>query len=641
MRRIAARHSTEGSNGDNTKVGPVPGSGFGALPALSVVAAIGLLICAIADTAARSGVAASDALIWLGLLTIFVPLALRLAMPAVSRPERIGCVVLLVMGMYLVKVAHSPVQFVFGDEFAHWRTAADISTTGRLFTENPLSIVSPQYPGLELITSAMSSVANISIHAAGVVILGVSRLLLALSLFLLLEALSGSSRLAGIASLLYAGNPNFVFWSAQFSYESLALPLGIFVIYVAAQRARAPVRLRRPFDVIMLIAGSALVVSHHLTAYAVIALLTVWALVALIAERRGRKFLMPPLVASFAIGVWVLIWMSVFAPTTARYLLPVVGKAVSDVLRFASGTVPTKEPFRGDPSLAAPTWERIVALGSVALIALLLLVSLVAYLRRARGWRRYRINSLTQALVLGALLFLPLQTLRALQSGTEISNRAGEFLFLPLGFVCAITLHYFWLSRGKSPWRVATFGAFATLVFMGGVILGLPPWARVPGPYLASGDTRAIQAQSLAANSWLRQAFGTGNGILADQTNAFIMGSYGQQDPQHGLSWTFFSPGFEVGELDALRRSGVDFVVVDRRVTSMMPIAGYYYEAGEPGAGRYTAPIDPAQLAKFDRVQGVARVFDSGDIVIYQITPRSATSTIDAVSGVAVHRRGS
>ena len=380
-----------------------PASGLGALPALSVVAAAGLLICAIADTGARFGAGGSDALLWIGLLTIFVPIAVRLAMPALSRHERIGSVVLLVVALYLVKLAHSPVQFVFGDEFGHWRTAADIVATGHLFAANPLSIASPEYPGLELVTAAVSSVANIPIYAAGVIVLGVARLILALAFFLLIETLSGSARLAGIASLIYAGNPNFLFWSAQFAYESLALPLAIFVIYIAVCRARSPGSLRLPFDITMLAAGFALVISHHLTTYALLAILAVWALVAFIAQRRGRGFLMPPLAASFGIAVWTLIWLFVFASSTVRYLLPVLDKAANDLVRFASGTVPIKEVFKGDPSLASPAWERVVAFTSVALMAALLFVSLIVFFRRLPVWRRYRVNSLTQAMALGAL----------------------------------------------------------------------------------------------------------------------------------------------------------------------------------------------------------------------------------------------
>ena len=45
------------------------------------------------------------------------------------------------------------------------------------------------------------------------------------ALFVLFTRVSGSARLAGIAVMIYAGNSNFLFWGAQYSYESLSLPL--------------------------------------------------------------------------------------------------------------------------------------------------------------------------------------------------------------------------------------------------------------------------------------------------------------------------------------------------------------------------------------------------------------------------------
>jgi hypothetical protein len=609
-------------------IGPsahAPMARWGALPVLSVVAAIGLLICATADTGARFGAGWSDALLWVGLLTVFVPLAIRLAMPGIPRRERIGSVVLLVMAMYLVKIVQSPVQFVFLDEFAHWRTAADILATGRLFAGNPLSVVSPQYPGLELVTAALSSVTGAPIYAGGVIVLGAARLVLALALFLLIEELSGSARLAGIASLIYAGNPNFTFWSAQFAYESLSLPLAIFIIYVAVRRARSPDR-SRPYDIAMLLAGFALVITHHLTSYALLALLAVWLVVALVARRRGMSFLMPPTTATFAIAVWAAAWLFVIAPVTFPYLLPVVGNAVNDAVRFAFGGAPiTIKPFfQGHPPFSTPPWERVVAFISVALLVAVLIVSVVQFARRGRTWRRYRRNnSLAYALALGALLYLPSQAARAIQSGTEISNRAGEFLFLPICFLCAIAIHSFLLARRTNPVRRAIFVGLATLVFMGGVIIGMPPWARLPGAYAVSGDTRAIQPESLAASAWLRSTFGTDNKVVADQTNQLIMGSYGGQDMRHGLSWVFFSPHVGSAELDALRGSGVQFIVVDHRVTTMLPIVGYYYEQGEPDAGRHTEPMNPAQLERFDESPALARVFDSGNITIYALDGQS------------------
>src|SRR5947207_10825230 len=90
---------------------------WGALPVVSLIASLGFFVVALADTAARIGAAWSYALFWVGVLVLFMPIALRLALRHVTRTERIGSIVLLGLGMYLIKVMHSPVAFTFNDEF--------------------------------------------------------------------------------------------------------------------------------------------------------------------------------------------------------------------------------------------------------------------------------------------------------------------------------------------------------------------------------------------------------------------------------------------------------------------------------------------------------------------------------------------
>ncbi len=66
---------------------------------------------------------------------------------------------------------------------------------------------------------------------SGLIIIGVARVLITACVFLVAEKVTGSSRTAAGASLVYAANPMFLFWSASFSYENLALPLAAFVVW--------------------------------------------------------------------------------------------------------------------------------------------------------------------------------------------------------------------------------------------------------------------------------------------------------------------------------------------------------------------------------------------------------------------------
>src|SRR5207237_10614979 len=88
------------------------------------------------------------------------------------------------------------------------------------------------------------------------------------------------------------------------------------------------------------------------------------------------------------------------------------------------------------------------------------------------------------------------------------------------------------------------------------------------------------------------------------------------------------SPQFGSNVENILMRHGVQYIVVDYRLSTGLPRIGFYFDNEDPP---YSKPIDPAVLAKFDGVQNVSRVFDSGDIAIYNVeaitSPPSATST--------------
>ena len=57
----------------------------------------------------------------------------------------------------------------------------------------------------------------------------------------------------------------------------------------------------------------------------------------------------------------------------------------------------------------------------------------------------------------------------------------------------------------------------------------------------------------------------------------------------------------------------------DRRLSDALPQVGVYIDSGEPGAFAHKKPIPRAALTKFGRAPGVSRVFDSGDIAIYDV----------------------
>lgn len=629
-------------------------SKWGYLPVISVVGSIGVMLISVANSLARYGVSWVIVLFWIGLLLLVVPITARLISEEASRPERIGLVIMLGIGLYLVKLLHSPVYFTFHDEFAHWRTASDIVKSHHLFSENSLIPVSPLFPGLEIATNALVSIGGFSIYSAGIVLIGVARILLILALYLLFEQVSGSERVAGLASALYMANSNFVFWGSQFAYESLALPIAVFVLYITALKIHDQEDRRVALALVSILGLGAVVITHHITSYALVvflALLTVAQFMqsimdGLISWYSGEKTIQQlwlrilhvrakPLnnlreqslkeiqPSNFGMmllsAVVVISWFVFAAIQTINYLVPVLAGGVIELYQMMVGEAIGRRIFYSATGQVLPVWERFIAYTAVVFILLGLPFGLNWI------WKRHRSNVFAFALGLGALAYPVSLVFRFTNKGWEISNRASEFLFVPIAFVLAICVVDVWLARHSKRILFVACVVWATVIFMGGIIAGWPPWARLPGPYLVAADTRSIDLEGLALAQWVQDYLGPDNRMVADRTNAMLIGSYGEQRIVNGVNdglnpgSLFFAEEIDADELAIIQQRKIRYLVIDRRLSSSLPMLGIYVEVGEPNTYQHKAPIDKASLEKFDDLIDVDRIFESNNIVIYDL----------------------
>jgi hypothetical protein len=585
---------------------------IGWLPVTVLGVAVGLVMIALAYSAARAGSGPSDFLYWLGIMVMIVSGIFALLEPTLTRTERLAIVVVLALGFYLVKVLLEPTAFTFLDEFQHLRTTNDILGTGRLFTDNPLLPVSPLYPGLELATVSFSQLTGLPVFYSGVVILGAARLLFGWAVFSFYESVGASSSVAGVASLIYMSNPGFMFFDSQFAYESFALPLGALVLLSVARREEGGQRMG--WTAILIAAVAALAVTHHVTALMISAFLLMWAAISVFVRRETQA--QSPLGPAFLMLVASVGWAVYVATSAVGYLAPHLVRALTDVLDLVGGALPGRELFRSGAGLDAPVYERIAALGSVALILAALPFGMWSI------WTRHRRSAAAVALAAVAALYPASLALRVTPRGAEIAARASEFLYLGVGFVVAVAIIEFRVV-GRWTARALLTAAGAVLV-AGGLVIGLPQWARMPGPYLVGADPRSIEPEGIRAAEWTLQWLGTDNRILADRTNRLLLGTYGQQ---HAISSAadrvpvaalYLAPSIGPKELEILRVGRIQFVLIDRRLSSALPIVGVYVERGEVAQGAHLEPVSAEALGKFER-PGVGRLFDSGDIQIYDV----------------------
>jgi hypothetical protein len=597
---------------------------FPALYALFI--AVGLLALALIDDAARGGWSGAGTLFWIDLLAIFLPGAWRVCSDACGPGERMRILVVLGLGLYVVKVLHSPSQFTFHDELVTWRSVQDLGSTNRLFTANPIVKAFPLYPGIDLTALAISRVSGLALFPSGLVVIAVARMIVIVALYQVFRLVTGSARAAGIAVLVYIANPNFVFFDGQFSYESFALPLAIMVIAVVARALAATERRQRwALTGIATLIAVAVAPSHHITSYALTLSLLVWTLV-LALRRRGDSTIhvAPVVVVSCASALAVVGWLIAVGHSTSEYLSPVLGGATGSTFSLLFGSGSGKTPFQSSGGPANSTIEELMGFGAVAILLVLLAIGLWR-LRRDRPP-----NALTVVLIIAGVLYPFTLLLRLTQAGAETSNRASEFVFLGLGLIIGLMLFSALVTGrlGRTPGHgLVLVSGMLGLLFAGGIVIGWAPSVRLPGVPLVEADARSVEPYDLAAARWARAHLPAHSRIVADRANAVLMAAYGLQDPQVGkvvglyVATLITSPTFGPPEQRIVSQDAIRFIVVDRRLSTQRPVVGYYVDNEEPGAFSYRTPLPATAITKFEGHRSLSRIYDNSEVSIYEVLP--------------------
>jgi hypothetical protein len=592
-------------------VRPHPSAGH--LAPITLCAGAGLLLCSLANTLARETLDPSSLIYWAGVLLIALPIFYRLTSRDASPGERLALVCLLALSLYGVKLVRDAPMFTFSDELVHAFNADQIASHHHLFRFNPILPVTPNYPGLEGATSALMTLTGLSSYSAGIVVVGAARLMLAIGLFLLFARVSGSWRTAGLGVAIYTGNFNFLFWGAQFSYESLSLPMFVVVLMAIAERGASPREWARDWAVPIVLGIAAIVVTHHLTSYAITAFLAALAF-AYWLVRRDWDWPNPWRFAVLA-ALLATLWLVLVATSTIGYLSPVLGDAVEAIFHTASGEAPPRALFQGKGSSlpATPFPARAVALLAVALLIAAMPFGLL------RLWRRYRSQPFALVFAVAALAFFATLLLRLAPAAWETGNRAGEFLFVGLAFVAACAGLQNWRPRNR-PWigRVSLTAALG-VVLVGGAIAGWPWDLQLASPLRAKADGGTISSAPLAVAEWARRNIPEDERFAASTADARALMVPGERialagktpDIQDLLEETALSSW----ELPLLRREDLRYVVTDRREISKDVTRGYSFSIR--GDERGLLPL--ASVTKFAGIPGAMRIYSSGDISVYDL----------------------
>ncbi|MET0558008.1 MAG: hypothetical protein ABW065_04985 [Solirubrobacterales bacterium] len=589
-----------------------PGPRGGWLGPLVLSAGAGLLLCSLANVLSRGTEGSAMALYWLGMIVIAAPIFYRLTGREASTGERLALVCLLGLALFGVKVVRDAPIFTFSDELIHAFNANQIGLHDHLFHANPVLKVTPYYPGLEGATSALMKITGLSSYAAGTFVVGAARLTLVTALFFLFLRVSGSARTAGLAAAIYAGNFNFLFWGAQFSYESVALPLLLVVMMILATRESTPREALREWALPLCLGIAAIVVTHHLTAYALVAVLAGLSLTIWLLKRSWEA----PNPWPYAIGAAVLVafWLIVVASATLGYLSTPLSNAFDAIGNTIGGESPPRGLFQGNTTVGVtPIGARAVALGAIVLMALALPLGLLQL------WQRQRRNPFVILFGLASLAFFVSLLLRLAPAAWETGNRASEFFFIGLAFVLASAGIQNWKPRGSAVLgRLAVTAALAAIL-VGGAISGWPWDSQLARPLrVATGDGGSIVSPPLAMAEWARRQVPDGK-FAAQTADANLLLAQADKDvatgPNPNVEDTLAEPALAPWQLQMLRENDLRYVVSDAREVSADGLRGYYFPVDDADEPLFPA----AAVTKFGKVPGSARVYSNGTITVYDM----------------------
>jgi hypothetical protein len=545
------------------------------------------------DIAPTSAIQTYDSIFWAGMLLAYLAVAWR------ALSGRYAVFWLGLFGLFTVLPTFwlSPDGPSGFDEIAQFALLRNVISSGRLFQHTPLLPIGTYYPGLQSAAATIHGLTGLPPWDSALTLIAVVHCLLPVQVYYIARALPVPHRWAAAAGLVYAASPSFVYFDAQFSYESVGILLlltivRLYVEALAAERSGGRTW-RQSLSVALLIAviSCGLVLTHHLTSLAGIALLLAGALFlkpksGLAGPEGGWRRLfvrwMPVLTLTMCLGFWV----AFIAPTTVSYLFPHVSGTLSDIIalvtrsKASNGSARTLFTHSG-----APSYERAAAIAAPVMVAVAFLFAGIRWLRKPP----LRANFLWPFVVAaGYLVSLPL-TVTA--DGAQSAHRSWAFTSVGVALLPAAVVILFELDK-RRPWlkrTAATVGVAAlAVVFVGNVAVDAPPDTRFPGPYQFGSDTLSITPETLGLAHWVEAHLGPGAHVVTDRFTAEALTAnadavtpipgpglpisniwYGSRPPAPAL-------------MSALEYLGDDYLAVDVRDAQHTTTGAALFYLGEP-----------------------------------------------------------
>jgi hypothetical protein len=582
------------------------------LPICGVAIGVRLLVVAYGSVGHIARGETKYVLFWAALLAIFGPIAARLAGRSAGTVERWLLVCLLGVATYLPKLLRSPGRPSFIDELLNFNQISRLAASHHLLVPSSIVPVLADYPALDVAVVALHSATGLPLWWSALVVVGAAHLALLLAVFRLAAMLSDDDRTAGVAALVYAAGPGFLFFTTQVAYESLGISFAAWALVLALLAAERVKGSR------MCLCGAVLLISltavtHHVSA---IFLSLTLGLLAFTHWRKRVPTARTRLLTQLFVYSTVVTsgWIALHGWSVIAYVLPTTTQIQGFV---PGGGGPVHHAFAGS---SLPAFERLSGYLTPPIVLVLLGVG---YLNRKR---LRRCPPVANALLIISVCYLVSLPLLISANGLVWAHRSWPFLYLAMAPIVATGALR--LVDAKLRWRslavsgAALAGIMSMVMFVGNTANSVNEAVQFPVPDVLGAQSGSTTPQMLAASAWLESTAGPGARLVSDPNTAANMVLYAKATfvRQFPTWWlTFVTGSTDPRVVSQLQADDVQWLIVDRRMYTQVSLTGTIYNGNEPGAYAHTAPLPSSAWQSLTQQAWAHLAYSNSQIAIFHV----------------------
>lgn len=615
-------------------------------PVLAATIALGIYIILFSyHTAAAEGITALvTSSFWVGYFVLVLPQIFIILHPDSQFWSRVSALTAVGLLSAIPKILRAPESPLYSDEFGHLKTVSDILEQGYISPINPIVSPAPSFPAMHYLTAFISDITQFSIWTSANIVAGLVHVLTLLGIFALLRV-KVSPRAAAIASLIYAANPNWMFFQSRFAYESMGIMLVFWALFFVVRGIESPYGQRL---VMLITAGPLFFVlsqTHHISFVAGIILALIYLTI-----YSFKNYKKDPTTLMLSVGslLWIGLWSLPALLNHGGYLFEYISYTLNrptrsnipfilESLGLSDSEIVSSEIEIATTYASLPMYEIVAGALLPLILAAVLFVYIFRGVKSAGSPRNFALSLDTFqifALIMASsyFAFLPL----VFSGEYTFVRRSWSFLLLGFAIIGAIAYENYLLSVPKKQRAKPPYWKQMNAIFLIGFILisyaslanGATAAQRFPSPEFqlvhSTESTRTQELQELA--EWAKGTIPDNSWVMADRYTRLALTYPGRLltapiDPDRFPFWKLYlnpeTPDEAIAK--SAKALGVQYLVA-HKLTFVIPTSyGYWFHPEEFNSYEGTDFYDYNIVEKFAKASWVETVWDSDTYVVYRV----------------------